>query len=249
MFKPFPGYTIFEADLAGADAQVVAWEANDEKLKEAFRKKLPLHLMNAQDIYNDAELKSLPRDKIGDKLCKENPRLNKFRHRAKQGVHATNYGCQPSTLSVHIESTVAEAAKFQADWFASHPEILEWHQRVENQLFTNRTITNRFGYKRFYFDRLEGLLPQALAWVPQSTVAICINKAWVAITQNLPDVQILLQVHDSIVGQIPTEKAEELLPKIAHFASITIPYDDPLTIPVSIKTSTLNWGSCEEIKL
>jgi DNA polymerase I-like protein with 3'-5' exonuclease and polymerase domains len=249
MFKPFPNHTIFEADLAGADAQVVAWEAGDEKLKEAFRKKLPLHLLNAKAIYKDAELQKLPVDKIGDKICKENPRLNKFRHRAKQGVHATNYGCQPPTLSLHIESSVSEAKKFQDQWFSEHPEILEWHERTQQALFQSRTVSNRFGYKRFYFDRVEGLLPQALAWVPQSTVAICINKAWVNICSHLPSVQILLQVHDSLVGQFPTEQFDEIIPQIAKYASITIPYTDPLTISVSIKTSNENWGSCEEVKL
>ena len=34
---PDPGYLIVDADLSGADAQVVAWEADDADLKEAFR--------------------------------------------------------------------------------------------------------------------------------------------------------------------------------------------------------------------
>ncbi len=103
IFTPDPGFTLFEADLAGADAQVVAWEAGDEKLKDIFRNKKPLHLINAQDIFSDAQLRSLSRDKKGDSLCKENPRLNKLRQRAKIGVHATNYGCQPPTLSPQWE--------------------------------------------------------------------------------------------------------------------------------------------------
>jgi DNA polymerase I-like protein with 3'-5' exonuclease and polymerase domains len=145
---------------------------------------------------------------------------------------------------------VGEAATFQRQWFLEHPEILAWHEKIEQDLFSSRTVSNRFGYKRFYFDRLEGLLPQALAWVPQSTVAIAINKAWVNISTHLPTVQILLQVHDSIVGQFPTEQFDEIIPKIAHHCKITIPYpNDPLIIPVSIKTSNDNWGSCTEVRL
>ena len=41
---PDPGYTIVDADLAGADAQVVAWEAGDEKLKSAFSAGAAIHV-------------------------------------------------------------------------------------------------------------------------------------------------------------------------------------------------------------
>ena len=36
LFKADPGYYICDADLAQADARVVAWEADDDKLKEIF---------------------------------------------------------------------------------------------------------------------------------------------------------------------------------------------------------------------
>ena len=32
-FVPDPGKILFDVDLAGADAQIVAWEANDEPLR------------------------------------------------------------------------------------------------------------------------------------------------------------------------------------------------------------------------
>lgn len=247
MFQPDPGFTLFEADLAGADAQVVAWEANDEKLKEAFRKKLPIHLLNAQAIFRDAELRALPLTKQGDTIAKASPKLNAMRHKAKQGVHATNYGAQPPTVATALQISVREAQLFQDQWFAEHPAILEWHLRTQEQLFTSRTVINPFGFKRFYFDRLEGLLPQALAWVPQSTVGIAINKALVKVAQELPEVQILLQVHDSFVGQFPTPQHASIIPKLSNLCKITIPYPDPLTIPVSIKTSTTNWGDAKEV--
>jgi hypothetical protein len=36
LFKPDPGFTLIDIDLSGADAAVVAWEANDQELKDAF---------------------------------------------------------------------------------------------------------------------------------------------------------------------------------------------------------------------
>src|SRR6516225_7674462 len=50
MFVPDPGKVIVDADLAGADAQVVAWRADDPKLKAAFRAGKSVHLMNGEDL-------------------------------------------------------------------------------------------------------------------------------------------------------------------------------------------------------
>lgn len=110
-----------------------------------------------------------------------------------------------------------------------------------------RFITNPFGYRFHFFDRIEGtIFNQAVAWIPQSTVACLINRAYVAIDETLsPDVEILLQVHDSLVGQYDLLRAEEFRTKVIAASQITIPYDDPLVIPVGIKTSTKSWGDCK----
>jgi DNA polymerase I-like protein with 3'-5' exonuclease and polymerase domains len=257
LFTPSPGFTIFEADLAGADAQVVAWLTNCVKLKKIFLNHEPLHLINAKGIYGHKypKLASLPISKLGDTIAKEDHTLNKLRQFAKVGCHAVNYGCKETTLASSLGLRVPEAIEFISNHFANYPEILAWHEQTENDLFTSRTVVNPFGYKRFYFDRLEGLLPEALAWVPQSTVAITVNKAWVNIGRNLPAVQILLQVHDSLVGQFKTPSSPDELHSIllsiaAQFNSIQIPFpNDTLTIPASIKISTKSWGDCLEYKL
>src|SRR5215213_5100571 len=77
LFIPDPGYTIFDCDLSGADAQVVAWEAEDEDLKAAFKKGLKIHAKNAEDIFKeeflsapgDIKTKSTPKGKLYDQ-CK-----------------------------------------------------------------------------------------------------------------------------------------------------------------------------------
>ena len=50
LFVPDPGYVIFDADLAGADAQVVAAEAGDSDLLAAFKGGLDVHTKNATDL-------------------------------------------------------------------------------------------------------------------------------------------------------------------------------------------------------
>jgi hypothetical protein len=55
---------------------------------------------------------------------------------------------------------------------------------------------------------------------------------------------VLIQVHDSLVGQFLTAKTDECKLRIAEASRIIIPYDDPLIIPTGMKTSLLSWGDC-----
>ena len=87
-------------------------------------------------------------------------------------------------------------------------------------------------------------LAEAVAWVPQSTVANVINKAWLNIYKAAPEIQVLLQVHDSLAGQFPTNTKLQSISKLKQLAQVTIPYDDPLVIPVGVKTSEVSWGEC-----
>ena len=228
LFLPDPGYIIVDCDLAQADAQVVAWECNDVALKEIFQSDtLDLHEENAKAIFGT--------------LTKRNRQL------AKGGVHAVNYGAKPRTLAAALGITVYEAERFMKLWFGAHPNIKDWQQRIDMQLATNRTVTNQFGNRRYYFDRVEHLLPEALAWIPQSTVALVINRALVNVDKNLrASVEPLMQVHDSLVMQIKKTAYPNILPELKANMEIVVPYDDPLIIPVGLEVSTSSWGEVEE---
>ncbi len=227
LFTPDPGYLIADTDLDRADLQVVVWEANDGDLKAKLRAGADIHLENAKDIFGESQ------GKVKRPL-------------AKAGVHATNYGASARTLARALGITIKEAEYFQARWFAAHPGIKDWHERTLDSLTHTRTVTNPFGFRRLYLDRIDNLLPEALAWVPQSTVAVVTNKGIQRLYHSVPAVDLLLQVHDSIVWQI---KKALFLPRLAAIYDalhITIPYDDPLTIPVGIKISDSSWGECQE---
>lgn len=241
MFAPDPGMLIAEVDLSGADAQVVAWEADDAELKNSFRSGLKLHLKNAKDLFpgrcaglTDEQIKA--RDYPGGVY-----------YDCKRGVHATNYGARPRTLAVKLGWTMAEANRFQSSWFGLHPGILEWQRRTDEQLQTTRTIYNKFGYRIYYFDRPEHLLPEALAWIPQSTVALVTNKGMRQLREQCDFVQLLMQVHDSIIFQYPAALHDRKhLQQIQSALHVTVPYDDPLVIPWGLKVSDKSWGDCVE---
>ena len=168
-----------------------------------------------------------------------------FRRNGKIGITGnTNYGGSPRTMAMHCGITVRQAEFMRNRWFSAHPGILAWHERTAASLREKRSVENKFGYRRHYFDRVDSLLPEALAWIPQSTVACYINRVWMEFFRHLKEVHVLLQVHDSLAGQIPTHRLEALLPRMKELARIVVPYEDPLIIPTGIKLSPVSWGDC-----
>ena len=217
LFLADPDYIIFDVDLDRADLQVVIWEADDIEMKQMMREGVNIHKENA---------------KIVGLNYKE----------SKMWVHATDYGAAPRTLAAKLSKTVHEMEQAQARWFSAHPGIPDWQKRVKGNL---PRAENKFGYRIDYFDRPDSILPKALAWIPQSTVANVINIGLLRVDAQIPEVQLLMQVHDSLVFQIHKDQVDSILPKVMDLLRVEIPYSDPLIIPVSAKQSSVSWGDVE----
>lgn len=241
LIKPDPGYIICDVDMSGADAQVVAWEAEDKDLKEAFKSGVKIHVKNYEDFWQ--------RPFLPEYKYKVQPgHLYTPYDEMKRAVHATNYGAFPRTVAVTLQWKISEAENFQNRWFKLHPGIRQWHKRTERELQLTRTIRNRFGYRIVYFKPAQEVLGEALAWGPQSTVAILAAKAGVNIRKSLSWAQVLMQVHDSLVFQLPFSRfTPSNLAEIKHLIHNPVPYPDPLIIPWAISASQSSWGGCKKV--
>jgi DNA polymerase I-like protein with 3'-5' exonuclease and polymerase domains/uracil-DNA glycosylase len=243
LFIPPPNYTFFDIDLDRADLQVVVWEADDRDLKLALASGVDMHIFNAMSLFNF----SIPLDELVETHPNYKSHKAKWarqRQLAKMWVHGTNYGGGPRTMAIAAGITVREAERMQAAWFAAHPGIKAWHTRTESMIAAG-CITNIFGAKWYIFDRSDSLLPDALAWQPQSVVSRVINTGLRRVHDEEPNIHIILQVHDSFAGYFPTHLDTEMRRHLTELTTVTIPYSDPLIIPTGIKTSTVSWGDCK----
>lgn len=267
-FLPDPGYALVEADLARADAQVAAWDAGAADLKRLLQDDADLHSDNAQLLYGthfdgrrfvktaDVHVRSLHVNGMS------------FRDNAKRWVHGTNFAGGSRTLSSTTVLPEDHVEACQRWWLHErHPELGAWHRRIAFELASRKSpvIHNAFGFRRVYTggDRQSNLLGQVLAWICQSTVAIVINKGMLnidcgremisqercghCIVCRYPFVELLLQIHDSLLKQMPLNKLNNsILDKIRSALNIPVPYDDVLHIPVEIKWSDKNWGEMQK---
>lgn len=232
LFLPDRHFLLCDSDLEQADAQTVAWESDDDILKEIFHDPhLDLHTENAKMIFGSCPSKSHPN-----------------RKKAKAGCHAVNFDVKAPTLAKTLGITVKEADSFIRRWFSIHPNIKEWHERTHSYMTQRGWIENAFGNRQYFLGDTSHptALAEALAWVPQSTTGLIINRAWLTLDAH-PLIDILMQVHDSLVFQIPDDKLEELLPVIKDAMHVPVPYHDPMTIGSSIDISHESWGNIKGI--
>lgn len=230
LFIPDPGHTFFDIDLSSADLRIVVWEADEPEMKSMLREGLDPYTEVAKEFYHDPT------------ITKKDPRRQTF----KAFCHGTNYLGSPKGLAERLGLSVRDAEKTQRWYFDRFPRIKRWQDDLKDQVVKRRMVQNVFGHRCYFFDRIEGtIFNQAAAWIPQSTVACLINKAYVAIDRDLPEVDILLQVHDSLAGQFPSHLGDRAVNAIVSKAEIALPYSDPLIIPVGVKTSSESWGACD----
>jgi len=234
---PDPGYVVCDCDLSGADAQVVTWEADEKELKAAFRNGLDVHNFNGQTVWGDTY------------NPKATPRKHTMRDELKRAVHGTNYGATARTLAATLGWTVSFAETFQRRWLSVRPGIRKWQERTHYDLMTTRTTSNHFGYRIVWMDRPDSCYTKALAWTPQSTVGIVCAKGGVRLHEEVPWAHVLLQVHDSLVFQIPHHRLSPSgLDTIQRTLRVEVPYPDPLVIPWGIAVSEKSWGDVAKIE-
>ena len=231
LFMPDPRHTMFDIDLDSADLRIVTWESDCKWMKKNFKENKKPYIEVMKEYYQNPNMdkKSHPREYAMFKsLC-----------------HGTNYLGTPEGMAPRIGLDVGLVRKVQDWYFDLCPEIRAWQEDIKKQVAGRRWIQNVFGYKFHFFDRVEGtIFNQAVAWLPQSSVACLINRGWSNIDKNLPEVEILLQVHDSLVGQFDSMHGDWALRRIVEEAQVPLPYSDPLVIPVGIVSSKANWGDC-----
>jgi len=245
------GYKFFNIDYEQVDSRNVALEVylttGDSSYLEACESG-DLHTQVAKMTWPDLGWTGDPK---ADKALAETPyyRHYSYRFMCKKLGHGSNYLGKPKTLAKQsrIELHIVEA--FQEAYFSAFPGIPLWHQIRIEELQLKKGLTTILGRYREFHDRLsdEATWRKAIAFLGQSPTADLINKAMLRIDDELPEVQLLIQVHDSLLGQYPEEQEDELFPKVlscfANPITVTHPTSGPRThlIP-SDGTVGWNWG-------
>lgn len=133
--------------------------------------------------------------------------------------------------------------------------IARWQEETTRTVKETGSLITPLGRKRQFWKRLndDKTIREAVAFVPQSLIGDLLNlglwNVWYQLElANHPavepgDLQILMQVHDSVVGQIRKDKVDVILPLVLECLSNLIPVNGrTMLVPAAAKIG-YNW--CE----
>jgi uracil-DNA glycosylase family 4 len=276
-FIPDPGYALIEPDLSGAEARVVAHLARDVRLLKAFKYDIDIHRLTKAwiDFSAPDELFGQFLNEECEERCLElskeiNSILKSFindeeRQIGKKFRHAGNYDMQKRTAAENAGVSEWLAGQILTKFHSTNPNIKEvFHKEVIEALRdNNHTLISPNGRARMFLDKWgHDLFKEAYAQIPQSTVTDQTKKAARECERRIEELMILLESHDSFLGQVPIMIGEQYPFRIIDRA-IPIIYEEmqspidfkmcslprgELIIPCEIKMSDKNWGVMEKIR-
>lgn len=208
-----PGMELCYADLKQAESNIIAHVSGDEEYINAHlegdthtyvcRLVWPEGINGQQwtgDIALDKKIATSANPTWDDKPGHD------FRFQSKAVQHGSNLGLTPFGMALQKRIPVAAATDGQSRYFRAFPGIRDRYQayirdRVQNQ----EEIVTPLGIRFKLFGRPwdEHTYKQALAVIPQSMVGHIISIGLWRIYHNIPEIQLLAQVHDAIVFQFP----------------------------------------------
>jgi DNA polymerase I len=252
VFVADPGYKFANLDLEQGDSRnvgAICWELFHESHGETFAGAY-LDACESGDLHTIVTKMvqpQLPWDGVNDKAVAETDfyRGSSYRQASKKLGHGSNYLGQPGHMAKQSKFPVANVKDFQAAYFGAFPCIPAWHKNVFWKLSNLGYIETLFGDRRVFFGRPEEAATrrEAVAHAPQSMTGKEINIGILNLWRA-NRVQLLIQVHDSILFQFPEEQEDEIIPWAleALKAPLALSLGREFVVPTEAKVGW-TWGN------
>lgn len=216
IFIADPGYKFCNIDLEQGDSRGVGaihWNL--------FRDPAYLDATESGDLHTLVAMGAFPNlpwtsDLKENRKVAEKERFYRdlnYRDAAKRLGHGSNYRGNYQHMAKETHIPPSNVKEFQYNYFKRFPSFKYWWEYVESQVRDTRKLTTLMGRQRYFFGdwREDSTINAAIAYEPQSITADTIDRGLLAVWRA-NRVQLLLQVHDSILFQFPEEQEDEIVP-------------------------------------
>ena len=270
-----PGYIFWEIDKRQAEWVVVAYLSGDANMLKTVEEGRDTHIHTASLMFSaEPEIVELDSKLVGqntdpdiiadiraqddylNRFAKNFPRTMSARQCGKKSNHGLNYDEGYMKFALINEIEQGEAKRIVEMYHRIYPGIRGWYEATKRQLQKDRTLTNYFGRKVRFMDSWgPDLWKAAYSMMPQSTVVDSLNQGMVRIyhTDNLTasyacNIDLLAQVHDSILLQVPIsvmqnrELFSEIQAGVYDMVSPNITYNGRTFKIATDSKMGLNWG-------
>ena len=217
------GKVLLSLDYSQIDLRVLAHVSQDETLIHAFKTSDDIHTRTASEVFN----------KPISEVTKED------RAHAKGINFGIVYGQGPLALSQTLGITMTQAKEYIDNYFARYDTVKSWINKTVTEARKTGFVTTMLGHIR-YLPEFQDSNPRLVSFASRAAVntivqggsSDIIKKAMLDIYKELPeDVNLLLQIHDELVFEVPEEK----LKTFAVWATAKMENALQLRVPLSAK--------------
>ena len=231
------GHKLISADYSQIELRVLAHMADIPQLKKAFDDGLDIHAMTASEMF-------------GTPIEGMDPMV---RRRAKAINFGIIYGISAFGLANQLGISRGEASDYIKTYFERFPGIKDYMEAIKKQVHADGYVTTIFGRKAHYPEvntknpNMRAFYERAAINAPiQGSAADILRRAMVRMENRLEgsklDAQMLLQVHDELIFEVPDDQVETTIPVIRDVMENACDPVLKLSVPLQVDArAAVNW--------
>jgi DNA polymerase-1 len=244
----YSDWAVFDIDFSSLENRLTAWFAQDnERLERLAQPGFNEHKWTTSQFFD------IPIEEVVKDNSKDAPY-----GKAKRIGHGSNYGMGPLKISRLYDLPFAEVKELTDRWRQVNQKTVAWQQATAARAKADGFLVTPFGRKRWFYT--DSAYTESLSFLPQSAGADIVFRCMVALLYdrlNWPESQVqkivqyykplprparlLVQVHDSLVGEAPLSLMPEVIDTLTRVMSQPWPELGGYSIPVEPKVG-LSWG-------
>ena len=226
------GYVLLSADYSQIELRLLAHVAAIDALKNAFRTGIDIHALTASQVF-------------GTPVEGMDPFV---RRKAKAINFGIIYGISPFGLARQLGISRGEAGAYIDAYFARYPGIRDYMERTRAQAREQGFVTTLFG-RRCHIRGLTDRNPSVRSFAErvainapiQGGAADIIKRAMIRVASALRkaglQTQMLLQVHDELLFEVPHDKVEQTKNLVRSAMESAAVLDVPLVVDIGVGRS------------
>jgi DNA polymerase-1 len=232
-----PGHKLVSADYSQIELRLLAEVANVPALRQAFKDGTDIHAMTASEMFG-VPVKDMP---------------GEVRRRAKAINFGIIYGISAFGLANQLSIPREEAGAYIKKYFERFPGIRAYMDETRDYCREHGYVETLFGRKCHYPD-IKASNPSLRAFNEraainarlQGSAADIIRRAMTRMDDSLRDAglsaQMLLQVHDELVFEVPDAEVAATLPVVKRVMEDAPMPAVQLHVPLSVEARAAdNW--------
>ena len=233
-FVPEKGNTLISADYSQIELRIMAHLSEDKNLTTAFNNNIDVHSSTAAEVFGVAI-----------------EEVNKDQRRSAKAINfGLMYGMSAFGLTRQLGITRAEAQAYLDTYFARYTGVRDYMDNIKAKAKEDMFVETIMG-RRLYLNEINaanGLRRQAAERAAinaplQGSAADIIKKAMLDIDKlilnEMPDVKMIMQVHDELVFECPKENADLVMEKMKETMEQTVELKIPLIAEAAVGS---NWN-------